>query len=74
MTGGALGAAAEGTERAMEAVSFPIEGFDEMNVEEISGHLNDLSVEKLQVVRDYEDLNEKRQTLLERVDRKIRSA
>jgi hypothetical protein len=58
----------------MEAVSFPIEGFDEMNVEEISGHLNDLSVEKLQVVRDYEELNEKRQTLLERVDRKIRSA
>ena len=58
----------------MEAVSFPIEGYDEMNVEEISRHLNDHSVEELQVVRDYEELNEKRQTLLERVDRKIRSA
>ena len=58
----------------MEAVSFPIDGYDEMKVEEISGHLNDLSVEELQVVRDYEELNEKRQTLLERMDRKIRSA
>jgi hypothetical protein len=31
-------------------------------------------VEELQTVRDYEELNEKRQTLLERMDRKIRSA
>src|SRR5919107_6377611 len=74
VTGGAVGAAAEGTEQAMEAVTFPIEGYDEMNVNEISGRLNDLSVEELQTVRDYEELNEKRQTLLERMDRKIRSA
>jgi len=31
-------------------------------------------VEELQVVRDYEELNEQRQTLLERMDRKIRAA
>jgi hypothetical protein len=74
VTGGALGTAAEGTEQAMEAVTFPIEGYEQMNVEEISGRLKDLSVEELQVVRDYEELNEKRQTLLERMDRKIRSA
>jgi hypothetical protein len=74
VTGGALGAAAEGTEQAMEAVAFPIEGYDEMNVEEVSGRLNDLSVEEVQVVRDYEELNKKRETLLERMDRKIRSA
>jgi len=74
VTGGALGAAAEGTEQAMEAVAFPIEGYDEMNVDEVSGRLNDLSVEELQVVRDYEELNKKRETLLERMDRKIRSA
>jgi hypothetical protein len=74
VTGGALGAAAEGTERAMEAVAFPIEGYEEMNVDEISGRLKDLSVEELQVVRDYEELHEKRQTLLEQMDRKIRSA
>ena len=74
VTSGAMGAAAEGTERAMEAVSFPIEGYDEMNVDEISARLNDLSVEELQLVRDYEELNKKRESLLERMDRKIRSA
>ena len=74
VTSGAMGAAAEGTERAMEAVAFPIEGYDEMNVEEISGRLDGLSVEELQVVRDYEELNEKRKTLLEQMDRKIRSS
>ena len=73
-TAGTVGAAAEGTERAVEAVAFPIEGYDEKNVEEISTRLNDLSVEELQLVRDYEELNKKRETLLERMDRKIRSA
>ena len=73
-TAGTVGAAAEGTERAVEAVAFPIEGYDEKNVDEISKRLNDLSVEELQLVRDYEELNKKRETLLERMDRKIRSA
>jgi len=73
-TAGTVGAAAEGTERAVEAVAFPIEGYDEKNVEEISTRLNDLSVEELQLVRDYEELNKKRESLLERMDRKIRSA
>jgi heme-degrading monooxygenase HmoA len=66
--------AAEGAERAAEAVVFPIEGYDEMNVDEISGRLDDLSVEELQVVRDYEELNKRRESLLERMDRKIRAA
>jgi hypothetical protein len=74
VTSGTLGAAAEGTEQAMEAVAFPIDGYDDMNVDEISGRLKDLSVEELQVVRDYEELHEKRQTLLEQLDRKIRAA
>jgi hypothetical protein len=43
-------------------------------VDEISARLNDLSVEELQLVRDYEELNKKRESLLERMDRKIRSA
>jgi quinol monooxygenase YgiN len=73
VTGRTLDATTSGAERAAEAVVFPIEGYDEMNVEEISGRLNDLSTEELQLVRDYEELNEKRQTLLERMDRKIRA-
>jgi hypothetical protein len=70
---GAVGATVEGAEQAAEAVVFPIEGYDEMNVDEISKRLDDLSVEELQLVRDYEELNEKRKTLLEQMDRKIRS-
>jgi hypothetical protein len=72
--GATAGATVEGAERAAEAVVFPIEGYDEMNVDEVSDHLDDLSVEELQLVRDYEELNKKRETLLERMDRKIRSA
>jgi quinol monooxygenase YgiN len=74
LTAGTVGAAAEGTERAVEAVAFPIEDYDEMNVDEISARLNDLSVEELQLVRDYEELNKRRESLLERMDRKIRAA
>jgi hypothetical protein len=71
---GAVGATVEGAERAAEMAVFPIEGYDDMNVDEISERLEGLSVEELQLVRDYEELHEGRKTLLERMDRKIRSA
>ena len=71
---GAVGATVEGAERAAEAAVFPIEGYDEMNVDEVSERLEGLSVEELQLVRDYEELHEGRKTLLEEMDRKIRSA
>src|SRR5918994_3461815 len=70
----AAGSAVEGAEQAAEAIAFPIEGYDEMNVEEISGRLDGLSVEELQLVRDYEETNKKRETLLEKMDRKIRAS
>ncbi len=73
-TGRAVDATASGAERAAEAATFPIEGYDQMNVEEISGRLDGLSVEELQMVRDYEELHERRKTLLERMDSKIRNA
>jgi len=73
-TGRTLDATAEGAERAAETAAFPIAGYDEMNVEEISRRLDDLSVEELQQVRDYEERNKKRDTLLEQMDRKIRAA
>ena len=72
--GATAGATVEGAERAAEAAVFPIEGYDEMNVEEISGRLDGLSVEELQLVRDYEETNKKRETLLEQMDRKIRAS
>jgi hypothetical protein len=72
--GSTVGSTVEGAERAAEAAVFPIEGYDEMNVEEVSERLDGLSVEELQVVRDYEETNKKRETLLEKMDRKIRTA
>ena len=72
--GATAGATVEGAERAAEAAAFPIAGYDEMNVEQVSERLDDLSVEELQLIRDYEERNKRRETLLERMDRKIRAA
>jgi hypothetical protein len=44
-----------------------------MNVDEISTQLNDLSTDELQLVRDYEERNKNRDSLLEQMDRKIRA-
>ncbi len=71
---GAASATAGAMRSAGQTASFPIAGYDEMNVDEISKRLNDLSVEELQLVRDYEERNKRRETLLEQMDRKIRSA
>jgi hypothetical protein len=73
-TGRAAASAASGAEQAAEAIAFPIEGYDQMNVDEISRRLEGLSVEELQLVRDHEELHEGRKTLLEQMDRKIRTA
>jgi hypothetical protein len=59
---------------AGKTASFPIAGYDEMNVDELSKCLNDLSAEELQLVRDYEERNKRRETLLEQMDRKIRAS
>jgi hypothetical protein len=70
----AAGATAGAVRSTAETTTFPIAGYDEMNVDEASKHLDDLSVEELRQVRDYEERNKRRETLLERMDRKIRSA
>ncbi len=51
----------------------PIEGYDELNVDEISGRLDSLSEEELKKVRDYEKRNKNRDTLIEQLDRKIKA-
>src|SRR5215208_1204169 len=51
---------------------FPIEGYDELTVEEVSGRLGGLSEDELRMVRDYEERNKRRDTLLEQLDSKIR--
>jgi hypothetical protein len=53
---------------------FPIEDYDELTVEEISARLGALSTEDLREVRDYEERTKNRETVLEQLDRKIRSS
>ena len=56
----------------LRSAQFPIEGYDELTVEEVSARLDALSTEELREVRDYEERTKKRETLLEQLDRRIR--
>src|SRR5215204_3935889 len=47
--------------------------YEELTVDEISGRLDDLSVNELKKVRKYEKRNKNRETLIEQIDRKIRA-
>ena len=53
---------------------FPIEGYDELTVEEVTSRLGALTLEELREVRAYEERNKNRETILEQIDRKIRAA
>jgi ATP-dependent Clp protease ATP-binding subunit ClpA len=59
-------------QEGLRTARFPIEGYDGLTVEEVTGRLGSLSTEELRVVRDYEERNKKRETILEQLDRKIR--
>jgi hypothetical protein len=56
----------------LRSAQFPIEGYDELTVEEVSARLDALSTEELREVRDYEERTKNRETLLEQLDRRIR--
>jgi hypothetical protein len=60
-------------QEGLRSAQFPIEGYDELTVEEISGRIGNLSTEELREVRDYEERNKNRETVLEQLDRRIRS-
>jgi len=55
-------------------LNFPIEGYDELTVDEISGILEDLPEDELKTVRDYERRNKNRDTLIEQLDRKLQAS
>src|SRR5215211_5923158 len=57
----------------MREAQFPNEGYDELTVEEVSSRLGALSSEDLREVRDYEERTKNRDTILEQLDRRIRS-
>jgi hypothetical protein len=53
---------------------FPIEGYDELTVDDVSARLDALAAEDLREVRDYEERNKNRETILEQLDRRIRGS
>jgi ABC-type transporter Mla subunit MlaD len=57
----------------LHSAQFPIEGYDDLTVEEISGRIGGLSADDLREVRDYEERTKNRETLLEQLDRRIRA-
>ena len=71
--------AAEETARAIKTTapdvgSFPIIGYDEKNVREITERLDTLTEEQLRRVKDYEQRHKNRETVLHEIDRKIGAA
>ena len=67
-------AATESARRTAEAATFPIAGYDEMNVEEISDRVDALTDEQVRRLRDYERANQNRKTLIERFDSRLRAS
>ena len=53
--------------------TFPIPGYDEKNVEEISARLDGLSAEQIRHLRAYEKAHKNRQSLIDRFDSKLRT-
>ncbi len=53
---------------------FPISGYDDMNVAEISDRLEGLTAAQLREVREYEKRNKNRETLIEQLDRRLKAA
>jgi hypothetical protein len=49
----------------------PIDGYDEMNVEEVTSRLDGLSEAELRQVRNYEQGNKNRETLIAQIDRRL---
>jgi hypothetical protein len=65
--------AAKDAQKNTETATFPIEGYDEMNLDEVSKRLDSLSVDELKRVRKYEKDNKNRRTLRKEMKRKIKS-
>jgi hypothetical protein len=60
-------------QKGLRDTGFPIQNYDELTAEDISRRVGGLSAEELRVVRDYEERNKNRDTVLENLDRRIRS-
>ena len=60
-------------QKGLRDSGFPVQNYDNLNADEISRRTSGLSAEELRVVRDYEERTKNRDTVLEQLDRRIRS-
>ncbi|QIN83947.1 hypothetical protein GBA63_15805 [Rubrobacter tropicus] len=60
-------------QKGLRDTGFPIQNYDDLNADDIIRRTSGLSAEELRVVRDYEERNKNRETVLEQLDRRIRS-
>jgi hypothetical protein len=76
VAGATAGAAADATRDTANIAAGrpPIEGYDEMNVEEIAERLAGLSEAELRRTRNYEQGNKNRQTLIAEIDRRLEAS
>jgi hypothetical protein len=67
---------ADATRSAAEAAAGqpPIDGYDEMNIGEITSRLDGLSEAELRRVRNYEQRNKNRETLIAQIDRRLEAS
>jgi hypothetical protein len=65
--------AAKDAQKNTETATFPIEGYDEMSLGEVSERLDGLSVDELKRVRKYEKANKDRGTLRKEMKQKIKT-
>jgi molybdopterin converting factor small subunit len=61
-------------EGEIDRASFPIANYDELNVAEISKHIDGLSAAQIREVREHEKRNKNRETLIDQFDRKLKAA
>ena len=61
-------------EETLATATFPIAGYDQKNVDEISARLDGLSAEQIRRLRAYEKANKNRQSLIDRFNSKLRAS
>ena len=61
-------------EDELDRATFPIAGYDELTVAEISKFIDGLTAAQIREVREYEKRNKNRETLIEQFDRKLKAA
>jgi hypothetical protein len=66
--------ATRSAEETLATAPFPIAGYDEKNVDEISARLDGLNAEQIRRLRAYEKANKNRQSLIDRFDSKLRAS